>query len=562
MPVTMELVQSYYTSRAPRVEGKKQKLQVTLNDLWIRDKSARLVNLGENVNPVQVKELDHSVPGWRVGDFSALMSKRIDILKPRQPGMSTLIQALMFCVTYNNEGFRGIIVAHKETDVERMFQRVRRFYDYLPPEKQRPLAKSSSMQLIYEDTDAGIEAATVGGKTVARSATFQLIHMSERAFWEITNANAVDADLMETLPDNGTAWIETTANGLGHYYDDYREHRHAESRWDARFFAWWEHPEYRRDATGLVPDDEELALITSFGVDYEQLAWRREKKAERKALFPQEYPAFWEEAFTASAVNAYFNIPFLQKMMIELQSPVHDPVAMLGPSAPDITHRTLRGDLEIWVPPSPGRKYTVLGDCAEGLDQKGVRYDKSEADIFDDVTWEQCGHYTGRPTPGDFARDLAMIAATWNGAELVVENNGKAGGAVLMALVKIEKYHNVYWTKEWDEKAFRFKERDPGYRLSTKTKKELDDTLVTVLSEMEEGLKGFILHSKTTVEQLMRYEHLPGGKAGAGGSAWDDAVSTLRLAGWRLLEKRPQPNKRPTSAPSIRHGASPFRRAM
>ena len=41
------------------------------------------------------------------------------------------------------------------------------------------------------------------------------------------------------------------------------------------FCAWWEQPEYRRPARGLVPTREERQLQQRYGLDDQQLSWRR-----------------------------------------------------------------------------------------------------------------------------------------------------------------------------------------------------------------------------------------------------------------------------------------------
>ena len=65
------------------------------------------------------------------------------------------------------------------------------------------------------------------------------------------------------------------------------------------FLPWFLTPEYRRQAPdGMVLSVEEEELVEKYGLDTDQLYWRRLKIAEGgKLKFQQEYPATADEAF-------------------------------------------------------------------------------------------------------------------------------------------------------------------------------------------------------------------------------------------------------------------------
>lgn len=286
--------------------------------LKIRDKEGRLIGL--ILNPPQMRLYEAIRAQWKAG-----MPVRIIILKARQMGFSTLVVAIVFWLTATSSHVDSMIVAHKDEATANLFRMAKLFLDSLP-DRLRPMTRASNAKELVFDLPTNykgnakglgsrIRCATAGGAGVGRSYTLRCLHLSEYAFWPGNKATTFTG-LVASVPDKpGTLIvIESTANG----YDDFKK------KWDAAvkaqrdgldgyvpiFFAWYEMPDYRRKPRpGFVRTEEEQALAETYGLDDEQLAWRRWCIAEQCGgdidLFHQEYPCSPDEAFISTGRCAF-----------------------------------------------------------------------------------------------------------------------------------------------------------------------------------------------------------------------------------------------------------------
>jgi hypothetical protein len=108
---------------------------------------------------------------------------------------------------------------------------------------------SNAEELIFDRIDLGYIVAVASGEGTGRSATAQLLHASEVAFWDDLPIQM--AALMQTVPDlPGTEIIlETTANGHNDLHS-----------------LWFVDPEYRREIDAdFVMDADESKLAGNDG---------------------------------------------------------------------------------------------------------------------------------------------------------------------------------------------------------------------------------------------------------------------------------------------------------
>jgi hypothetical protein len=263
----------------------------------IRTKERKVVPF--RPNPVQAQYLEHVLPNWRNVPVGVTGQREI-ILKARQFGFSTLILALLFLDTVSIPNTQTVVIAHNRESTERLFQMVKRFYRLLPEEGKPALKTSNRRELSFSDLDSYFYVGTAGSGEYGRGGTINNVHGSEVAFWP--DAEAIVAGLLEAVPTAGNVFLETTANGQNNWYhDEYQAALRDDSVFRPRFYGWWQHPEYRE----AVPDgwertSEEEVLAQRFGLDDEQLAWRRTKRKGLRRKFPQEYPAHAEEAFLST----------------------------------------------------------------------------------------------------------------------------------------------------------------------------------------------------------------------------------------------------------------------
>lgn len=136
------------------------------------------------------------------------------------------------------------------------------------------------------------------------------VHNSEVAFYEHTDE--LETGLMQAVADlPGTEIIlESTANGIGNMFHEAAMKAMAgTSLYQLIFIPWYWMDEYRlAPPEGFAPEQDELLLMKTYGLDLEQIYWRRMKIAGMKgglAKFQQEYPFTPEEAFLMSGETFY-----------------------------------------------------------------------------------------------------------------------------------------------------------------------------------------------------------------------------------------------------------------
>lgn len=243
---------------------------------------------------------------------------RAVIVKGRQEGCSTFIQARYYKrLCHSRRALRAFILTHEQPATDNLFGMAQRFYEHHPPSLGKPpLLKGNAKELRFAHNDCGYQVSTAGTKETGRSATFQLFHGSEVAFWPNAEDHATGA--FQTVGDaQGTEIIlESTAQGVGNFF--YRTCQAAlrgQSEYEAIFVPWFWAEDYQRQD---VPDQRDwnpsalwLEYAKAHTLTWEQLYWAFLKNRELANSisaspdepcwkFRQEYPATFDEAFQSS----------------------------------------------------------------------------------------------------------------------------------------------------------------------------------------------------------------------------------------------------------------------
>lgn len=234
---------------------------------------------------------------------------RAVVLKGRQQGCSTYIEGRFYWRVSHSRGVRAFILTHEDEATNNLFEIANRYHENCHPLVKPSTSAANAKELHFDKLDSGYKVGTAGNKAVGRSATVQLFHGSEVGFWP--NAQQHAAGILQAIPDeDGTeVFKESTANGVGNYF--HKEWQDAEaglSEYIAIFVPWYWSPEYRKAVPpGFTLDEEEEKYASAYGLDLEQMAWRRAKIIELKdaLLFKQEYPATAAEAFQVSGSDPY-----------------------------------------------------------------------------------------------------------------------------------------------------------------------------------------------------------------------------------------------------------------
>jgi hypothetical protein len=214
------------------------------------------------------------------------------LLKPRQIGFSTEIQADMF-VTAMTETVMGITLAHDAITTARLRRMAARFYDNLPDILKPARGLDSATITTYPRTQSEITIATAGNANAGIGGTYNRVHGSEVSRW--VNAEDLMTGMLQGIPHgHGSVVLESTANGAqGWFYAECMAALRGESDWTLHFYPWWWEEGY---CIALEPGEtldfteDEQALVRKHRLTSEQIKWRRRKQKEIPLTFIQEYP--------------------------------------------------------------------------------------------------------------------------------------------------------------------------------------------------------------------------------------------------------------------------------
>jgi len=228
-------------------------------------------------------------------------------LKGRQQGASTYITSRHFRKIVTGFGLRAAILTHEQQATDNLFEIVNRYYEKLPQELKPHAGNASAKELYFDRLDSGYLVATAGTKGAGRSATVQLFHGSEMAFWP--NAKDHLAGIGQTVPneDNTEIIYESTAFGVGNpFHEGWQIATAGEGDYIAIFTPWFWSTEYRRTPPAdFVLDADEIEYAEAFNLDAEQMYFRRLKIRDDfqgdVQQFDQEYPATPEHAFLSAS---------------------------------------------------------------------------------------------------------------------------------------------------------------------------------------------------------------------------------------------------------------------
>ena len=156
--------------------------------------------------------------------FQATGKIRALVLKGRQQGVSTLIQARFFHKTVTRRGKKSFILTHHADSTRALFEMTKRYSENLDKELFPQPDKKNDNTLMYDGIGSGYRVGTAGSVEVGRGMTNQYLHLSEYAFYK--DAAKIGMGLMNTVAEISDTEIikESTANGQSNdFYSDWME---------------------------------------------------------------------------------------------------------------------------------------------------------------------------------------------------------------------------------------------------------------------------------------------------------------------------------------------------
>ena len=426
------------------------------------------------------------------------------ILKARQMGISTYVAARFFIDTITRPGTLTVQVAHDQRAAEDLFRIVHRFQENLPDDLREGVLKTSRAnvrQLRWPHLDSEYRVETAADRNAGRGMTIRNLHCSEVAMWSRDGAEAL-VSLRAAVPPDGQVVLESTPNGAGGaFYQEWNEA--ADTGFVQHFLPWWLEKSYRRELlapAGITPEEEELKR--KHGLDDEQLAYRRELRANHRGRFAQEYAENAEECFLLSG-DCMFEIDKVEQRLreCEMTRPVTNPT-----HAYESRHN---GSELVWLPPQEKKEYILAVDPAGG----GSNGDYTCAQVIDRETGLQCAELHAHLTVRETAPRIMHLGREYNDALIVIERNNH--GQALWGSIS-DHYENTYENVTG---------KNNGWVTSVSNRPGIIAHLDNLLAEKPERF-----HSARFLRECRTFLRQPDGGSAAAAGAHDDTVMAMAIA--------------------------------
>ena len=499
---------------------------------------------------------------------------RYIILKARQMGLSTVIEALCYWWTTTHRNVKSVIIAHETEASANLYTMFRRYFDNSNILFQPRRKYNNKKELVFDVEDSvkeeykqdgkkspglGSEIKTLVAKEgKGRSATIHFFHGSEVAFWE-AKADVVSSAVQAVpMHANTFAFLESTANGVGgFFYDEWQFAKKGESAFKALFFAWHEHFEYELEAAeNMVYDEEEQELLEIFAEkNYpreswdRKIMWRREKKKEFRSdpkKFYQEYPKDDMEAFLASG-RPVFDIGKLVKMeqfAMKQKAPMFGqilgsedtfskekyvfqqvPVQMEGsdPTPLKVWELPIKADPNKRL---PAAKYVIGVDVSEGKlnnEDPKKQNDYSVIDVTRQDTLNTVARWRGHIDPDLLGAVVFAIGMFYNEALVGVEINNH--GLTTVQSLRNKFYRNLYMRETSEEHQFQERTATMGWQTNRKTKPLIINNMVQAIRDDD-----IIDLDIVFIRECMTYIRDDQGHTNAQEGMFDDTVMAKAIA--------------------------------
>lgn len=479
---------------------------------------------------------------------------RLFILKARQLGISTYIEALIFVITSQMENQNSLILADDLDGANYIFEMSKLYQEKIPQHLLTPVKKSNEKKLEFDGTHSQIIIDTAENPDAGRKYTFRIAHLSEYAFY--SKVDELMLGLMQAVPALPRTMIikETTANGFNFAKDEWDALDDSRSDEMQIFIPWFWGEEYRMPAEGFSIGDPEHGLASAeesdlwlemkkanIGCIEERLAWRRwciynncgkGSMRDMIANFKQEYPSTPEEAFRATG-ESFFDKEEVSNQLKAYQEPLFkaDIIWLDGESK---LIKSPEGVFDFWEEPKKGVEYCIGGDASSGV---GADYSTLVARRKDNNAI--VATYRGKIEPDELERKVRLLGWLLNQAVIGLGND-RFGFAVNQKLLK--SYGKIYYQEVLDEKTQKTRKKF-GWDENSKTRP-------LMLGQMQAEIKDQALRLRNKVlmkECLTFIENPKNGRVEAQEGCNDDFVIACAISGMlRALspyKKKPEVKK-------------------
>lgn len=511
-----------------------RQIQKVKNDpkLWLKNFVKIVDNYG-NLVPFEVHEAQR--------EFLENMGKFNIISKARQLGFTTLSLGYCLYLACNKPNTNYMIVSYDSGSSKALFEKLKMMNDYLPRDNDKlkkfnlfPSVKRDNRDELLFDNGSRIQCVVSGHKDVGRGSTYEYILLSEFAFYNNQEKLLLGVEQALAKNEESKIVIESTSNGMNHYYNMVSSSAKGNSKYKMFFFPFFhkaynklfkfEYDQsetwYKQGTKGYRLAEKDLTksekVLFDKGATLRQLMWRQYKLMDMSEQeFAQEYPSTWQESFVSTGNNVFDSAKVIEAMQY-VQSPLSRDEVISSGYFDDLKQYIGRN---LFIYKLPKRKVKHYG----GVDSSaGVGNDYSSISILDADGEQVAQFYHNRIAPYRFSEIVDTLGRIYNYAHMAVEKNSY-GLSVLEKLKREYEYENLYKQRVFGKGK---RKLELGWYTSATTK----PTLIGDLKEMFER-DMILIHDTFTLEQMQIFVDVDGKTGNVRGEKnHDDNVISMGLA--------------------------------
>jgi hypothetical protein len=484
------------------------KLRPLVDELYIVEKSLQVSRLGDVINWAQaevIREVERAIAEGR--------PIRLVILKARQIGISTIIQAILFALAMITENLHALVIGQEIPNSHHLLAMSHHYWDTFPFRETDiwKLRSKAQNQMVW-DHGAQIKVATAKNVSTGRGQTIQFFHGSEVAFWD--KAELLMTGLQQTIPFEPYTFqfVESTANGVGGFFHQMWVRASSgdpDYPFTPLFFPWHMHPAYKAAGSPLGHLDDEERILSRLLRNIDdleaRLRWRRKTLAgycQGDLLkLHQEYPTTPEEAFVSTGRNVFAHAEL--KAWYVPKAFDRGKLSRDGQKVRFI--RSSEGELRVYRRPNRDRdygQYVIGGDMT-----RSIRGDYSVMQVVHRRTKEPVATWRARCHPNEFANQMMMLGKFYNTAILAPEATGEGGGKEVVGAI-IQAGYPRLWQSRKTDKMYGQLELEWGWRNNTRNKESAIARLVRYVHDAANGdpsLSNCRLHDARTYDEMTNY---------------------------------------------------------
>lgn len=530
---------------------------------------------------------------------------RVIILKARQWGGSTVTQIYMaWLQLVHRTGLNSLIISHVQPSSENikdMFDRLMKYYPVRMLYQQGTASNPNEAKLVgvgrtgttqrIPQRNCKISIGTAKSPDSCRGGDYNLVHLSEVAYWEKTKGKKPE-DIVRSacsgilLKPYTMIVYESTANGTGNFFQhEYDAAKAGTSQFESIFVPWYEIEQntapiediaafatllYKNRNNRNVSSDREecgayLYSLWEEGATLEAIQWyilERTKNNDHGEM-AAEAPTNDTEAFVHSGARVFdpYNVAKL-KATCKPPKFIGDVYADCDEGKDALKNlrfgEDVQGLLWIWAMPEKNESLTVTDRYLTVVDIGGrsSKADWSVVVVFDRLFMAEGGNPTvvaqwyGHIDMDLLAWKTAQIAAFYNNSLLVIESNtlethdrerqvdGDQSAFILSQLKDV--YPNLYERRRSEDEIAQGAPHKYGFHTNVSTKPMIISTLVKVIREH--------LYTERDIrclEEYITYEKRQNGSYGAIAGKHDDLLMTRAIGLHICFFEMPTPKIKP-----------------